>query len=156
QGSIPYAEGHWGHFPVKHNEGGGGCAQSMVRAEAYNVRARAVWFDERDHAIVLSLLEHKVLTTHQIKVLYFRSLRRCQHRFEKAEGSWVHRIVHSGKGLRGLQSERWALPPHLAPRALGQEQSGGRQARRVRALPASRRSMRVLPRVRPGNRGVRG
>lgn len=39
--------------------------------------------DERDQAIFLSLLEHKVLTTHQIKNLYFRSFRRCQHRMKE-------------------------------------------------------------------------
>ncbi len=39
--------------------------------------------DERDHAILLSLLEHKVLTTQQLKSLYFRSLRRCQHRLKE-------------------------------------------------------------------------
>jgi hypothetical protein len=37
----------------------------------------------RDHAILLSLLEHKVLTTHQIKNLFFRSFRRCQHRMKE-------------------------------------------------------------------------
>lgn len=30
-----------------------------------------------------SLLEHKVLTTHQIKNLFFRSFRRCQHRMKE-------------------------------------------------------------------------
>ncbi len=39
--------------------------------------------DERDHSIFLSLLEHKVLTTHQIKNLYFRSFRRAQHRMKE-------------------------------------------------------------------------
>jgi len=42
-----------------------------------------VSLDERDHAVLLSLLEHKVLTTHQIKSLYFRSFRRCQHRMKE-------------------------------------------------------------------------
>ncbi len=55
----------------------------MVRAERNNPRARAWILDERDHAIFLSLLEHKVLTTQQIKSLYFRSLRRCQHRLKE-------------------------------------------------------------------------
>jgi hypothetical protein len=55
----------------------------MVRAERNNLRARAWILDERDHAILLSLLEHKVLTTDQIKSLYFRSLRRCQHRLKE-------------------------------------------------------------------------
>jgi Replication-relaxation len=45
--------------------------------------ARAWILDERDHAMLLSLLEHKVLTTQQIKSLYFRSLRRCQHRLKE-------------------------------------------------------------------------
>jgi len=71
-----YAEGH----PPKEGEG---CAQNMVRAERNDLRARAWILDERDHAIFLSLLEHKVLTTDQIKALYFRSLRRCQQRLKE-------------------------------------------------------------------------
>jgi hypothetical protein len=55
----------------------------MVRAERNNLRARAWILDERDHAIFLSLLEHKVLTTHHIKALFFRSFRRCQHRMKE-------------------------------------------------------------------------
>ncbi len=55
----------------------------MVRTERNDLRARAWILDERDHAILLSLLEHKVLTTAQIKALYFRSLRRCQHRLRE-------------------------------------------------------------------------
>jgi Replication-relaxation len=42
-----------------------------------------VSLDERDHALLLSLLKHKVLSTHQIKSLYFRSFRRCQHRMKE-------------------------------------------------------------------------
>ncbi len=64
-------------------EEGGDCAQNMVRGEARNLRARVVSLDERDHSILLSLLEHKVLTTHQIKSLFFRSFRRCQHRMKE-------------------------------------------------------------------------
>jgi len=52
----------------------------MVRAER---NVRMVSLDERDHALLLSLLEHKVLTTHQIKSLLFRSFRRCQHRMKE-------------------------------------------------------------------------
>jgi hypothetical protein len=52
----------------------------MVRAER---NVRVVPLDERDHALLLSLLEHKVLTTQQIKGLYFRSFRRCQHRMKE-------------------------------------------------------------------------
>ena len=58
----------------------------MVRAERNHLRARARILDERDHAILLSLLEHKVLTTEQIKSLYFRSLRRTQHRLKELRG----------------------------------------------------------------------
>ncbi|HUG88220.1 MAG TPA: replication-relaxation family protein [Actinomycetota bacterium] len=39
--------------------------------------------DARDVAILRALLEHKVLTTHQIHVLFFRSRRRCQHRLSE-------------------------------------------------------------------------
>jgi hypothetical protein len=55
----------------------------MVREERNNFRARAGSLDKRDHAIFLSLLEHKILTTDQIKILFFRSLRRCQHRLRE-------------------------------------------------------------------------
>jgi hypothetical protein len=70
------AEGH----PPKEGED---CAQNMVRAERNDLHANAWILDERDHAILLGLLEHKVLTTQQIKSLYFRSLRRCQHRLKE-------------------------------------------------------------------------
>src|SRR5215217_2280492 len=39
-------------------EGGGSCAQNMVRAER---NVRMVSLDERDRALLLSLLDHKVL-----------------------------------------------------------------------------------------------
>ncbi len=48
----------------------------------YRARVESL-LDERDHAILLSLLEHKVLTTGQIKSLFFRSIRRCQHRLRE-------------------------------------------------------------------------
>jgi hypothetical protein len=53
----------------------------MVRAERNVSRASAI--DERDLQVLLHLLEHKVLTTHQITSLHFRSLRRCQHRMRE-------------------------------------------------------------------------
>jgi hypothetical protein len=56
---VLFAEGH----PPKEGEG---CAQNMVRGER-NELHRVVSLDERDHALLLSLLEHKVLTTRQIK-----------------------------------------------------------------------------------------
>jgi hypothetical protein len=55
----------------------------MDREERNNFHARAGSLDERDHAIFFSLLEHKILTTDQIKILFFRSLRRCQHRLRE-------------------------------------------------------------------------
>src|SRR4029453_16712908 len=61
---------------------GGAVPKIMVRAEQDD-RHRVVSLDERDHAILLSLLEHKVLTTHQTKNLFFRSFRRCQHRMKE-------------------------------------------------------------------------
>jgi hypothetical protein len=54
----------------------------MVRAERNDLN-RVASLDERDHAILLSLLEYKVLTTHHIKGLLFRSFRRCQHRMKE-------------------------------------------------------------------------
>lgn len=71
-----FAEGH----PPKEGED---CAQNMVREERKNFRAREGSLDERDQAILFSLLEYKILTTEQIKILFFRSLRRCQHRLRE-------------------------------------------------------------------------
>jgi hypothetical protein len=47
------------------------------------LRAISSVLDERDLAILRALLEHKLLTTHQLQVLFFRSLRRCQHRLSE-------------------------------------------------------------------------
>jgi hypothetical protein len=55
----------------------------MSRAERNEHGTRVGPLDERDHAILLSLLEHKVLTTDQIKSLFLRSIRRCQHRLRE-------------------------------------------------------------------------
>lgn len=55
----------------------------MVQSERNEFRARVGSLDERDHQILISLLEHKVLTTDQVKALCFRSLRRCQHRLSE-------------------------------------------------------------------------
>jgi hypothetical protein len=62
---------------------GEGCARIMVRAERNVSLARARAIDERDHQVLLHLLEHKILTTHQIASLHFRSLRRCQHQMRE-------------------------------------------------------------------------
>jgi len=47
-----------------------------------DLRAISSKIDERDVAILRALLEHKILTTDQLFVLFFRSLRRCQHRLK--------------------------------------------------------------------------
>ena len=85
----PQVTGLFGRRPP--TEGGGSCAQNMVRAER---NVRVVSLDERDHALLLSLLEHKVLSTHQIKSLFFRSFRRCQHRMEFSNSIAIERPSH--------------------------------------------------------------
>ena len=82
----------------------------MVRAERNNLRARAWILDERDHAIFLSLLEHKVLTTQQIKSLYFRSLRRCQHRVKELRDLALIASFTPGRGFgEGRPPACWFL-----------------------------------------------
>jgi hypothetical protein len=58
-----------------------------------------VSLDERDHALLLSLLEHKVLTTHQIKSLFFRSFRRCQHRMKELRDLGLVSSFTVGRGF---------------------------------------------------------
>jgi hypothetical protein len=58
-----------------------------------------VSLDERDHALLLSLLEHKVLTTNQIKSLYFRSFRRCQHRMKELRDLGLVSTFTVGRGF---------------------------------------------------------
>jgi hypothetical protein len=58
-----------------------------------------VSLDERDHALLLSLLEHKVLTTNQIKSLYFRSFRRCQHRMKELKDLGLVSSFEVGRGF---------------------------------------------------------
>ncbi len=48
-----------------------------------DLRALSSVLDERDYAMLRAVLEHKVLTTHQVSVLFFRPLRRCQHRLSE-------------------------------------------------------------------------
>jgi hypothetical protein len=82
----------------------------MVRAERNEYRARASGIDERDLQVLLHLLEHKVLTTHQITSLHFRSLRRCQHRMRelKQMGLISSFSVERGFG-EGRPSACWYL-----------------------------------------------
>ena len=88
-------------------EGGGSCAQNMVRAER---NTRMVSLDERDHALLLSLLEHKVLTTHQIKSLFFRSFRRCQHWMKELRDLGVVSSFTVGRGFgEGRPPACWFL-----------------------------------------------
>ena len=69
-----------------------------------------VSLDERDHALLLSLLEHKVLTTPQIKSLYFRSFRRCQHRMKELRDLGFISSFTVGRGFgEGRPSACWFL-----------------------------------------------
>jgi Replication-relaxation len=75
-----------------------------------------VSLDERDHALLLSLLEHKVLTTHQIKNLFFRSFRRCQHRMKELRDLDLVSSFSVGRGFgEGRPPACWFLTkPGLA------------------------------------------
>jgi hypothetical protein len=75
-----------------------------------------VSLDERDHALLLSLLEHKVLSTHQIKSLYFRSFRRCQHRMKELRDLGLVSSFTVGRGFgEGRPPACWFLTkPGLA------------------------------------------
>jgi hypothetical protein len=80
----------------------------MVRAERNESRASAI--DERDHQILLLLLEHKVLTTHQIQSLCFRSLRRCQHRMRELKDEGLVSSFSVGRGFgEGRAPACWYL-----------------------------------------------
>jgi len=69
-----------------------------------------VSLDERDHALLLSLLEHKVLTTHQIKSLFFRSFRRCQHRMKELRDLDLVSSFSVGRGFgEGRPPACWFL-----------------------------------------------
>lgn len=82
----------------------------MVRAERNSYRARASAIDERDLAIFLSLLEHKILTTHQITSLHFRSLRRCQHRMRELKEMGLVSSFSVGRGFgEGRAPACWHL-----------------------------------------------
>ena len=82
----------------------------MSRAERNEYRARASAIDERDLAILLSLLEHKIVTTHQIASLCFRSLRRCQHRMRELKGLGLVSSFSVGRGFgEGRAPACWYL-----------------------------------------------
>jgi hypothetical protein len=79
----------------------------MVRAER---NVRVVPLDERDHALLLALLEHKVLTTHQIKNLHSRSFRRCQHRMKELKDLGFVSSFSVGRGFgEGRPPACWFL-----------------------------------------------
>ena len=79
----------------------------MVRAER---NVRVVSLDERDHALLLSLLEHKVLSTHHIKSLFFRSFRRCQHRMKELKDLGLVSSFTVGRGFgEGRPPACWFL-----------------------------------------------
>jgi Replication-relaxation len=82
----------------------------MVRAERNQYRARERAIDERDLQVLLHLLEHKVLTTHQITSLCFRSLRRCQHRMRELKEMGLVSSFHVGRGFgEGKAPTCWHL-----------------------------------------------
>jgi Replication-relaxation len=82
----------------------------MVRAEPNESRARASAIDERDHQVLLHLLEHKILTTHQITSLCFRSLRRCQHRMRELKDLGLVSSFQVGRGFgEGRAPACWHL-----------------------------------------------
>jgi hypothetical protein len=82
----------------------------MVRAERTDLRARASAIDERDHQVLLHLLEHKVLTTHQIQSLCFGSLRRCQHRMRELKDLGLVSSFQVGRGFgEGRPPACWYL-----------------------------------------------
>jgi hypothetical protein len=82
----------------------------MVRAERNVSLARASAIDERDHQVLLLLLEHKILTTHQITSLCFRSLRRCQHRLRELKNLGLIASFWVGRGLgEGRAPACWYL-----------------------------------------------
>ena len=69
-----------------------------------------VSLDEGDHALLLSLLERKVLTTHQIKNLFFRSFRRCQHRMKELKALGFVSSFTVGRGFgEGRSPACWFL-----------------------------------------------
>jgi Replication-relaxation len=88
----------------------------MVRAERNEYRARASAIDERDLQVLLHLLEHKILTTHQITSLHFRSLRRCQHRMRELKEMELVSSFQVGRGFgEGRAPACWYLTkPGLA------------------------------------------
>ena len=82
----------------------------MVRADRNDHRTRASAIDERDHQVLLLLLEHKILTTHQISSLCFRSLRRCQHRMRELKEMGLISSFSVGRGFgEGRAPACWHL-----------------------------------------------
>jgi len=82
----------------------------MLRAQRNISRARASAIDERDVQVLLLLLEHKILTTHQITSLCFRSLRRCQHRMRELKEMGLISSFSVGRGFgEGKAPACWHL-----------------------------------------------
>jgi hypothetical protein len=82
----------------------------MLRAERNVSRASASAIDERDLQVLLHLLEHKILTTHQIASLHFRSLRRCQHRMRELKEMGLVSSFQVGRGFgEGRAPACWYL-----------------------------------------------
>ncbi len=85
----------------------------MPRAERNSYRGRVGQLDERDDAILQSLLDHKVLTTDQLKSLFFRSLRRCQHRLRELKEPGLIASFTPRRGFgEGRPPACWYLTKH--------------------------------------------
>jgi hypothetical protein len=82
----------------------------MVRAGRNDHLAGASAIDERDHQVLLLLLEHKILTTYQITSLCFRSLSRCQHRMRELKVMGLVSSFSVGRGFgEGRAPACWYL-----------------------------------------------
>jgi hypothetical protein len=58
------------------------------------LQALASSLDERDRAILQALVEYKVLSTNQVQILFFGSLRRCQHRLRELKDAGIIDSFH--------------------------------------------------------------
>jgi Replication-relaxation len=103
--------GHWASSPkATSRRRGEGCARIIVQAERNVPRAAESAIDERDHQVLLLLLDHKILTTHQITSLCFRSLRRCQHRMRELKEMGLVSSLQVGRGFgEGRAPACWYL-----------------------------------------------
>lgn len=99
----------------------------MARAATTHDSASVYTLDERDRAILVALLDHKILTTDQIRTLFFLSLRRCQHRLKELKEL----------GLIGSFAPRRNFGVGRRPDCLFLTKLGSRECARERGVRAS-------------------